>query len=117
MTFLNPLDALIPKISFSFFADFSIWVTSEARGSVSVGFRGSRQLSPLIWGGGGVRPEGSIDPSPFDCKPGCPCSVVERSGLGLSTLRRGGSGVGRRRTLPGRLPRGVCTALAPEGSP
>ena len=40
MTFLNPLDALIPKIPFSFYADFSVWVTSEARGSVSVGFWG-----------------------------------------------------------------------------
>ena len=37
MTFLNPLDALIPKIPFSFFADFWVWVTSEARGSASVG--------------------------------------------------------------------------------
>ena len=35
--FLNPLDALIPKIPFSFFVDFWVWVTSEARGSVSVG--------------------------------------------------------------------------------
>ena len=40
MLFLNPLDALIPKIPFSFFADFWVWVTSEARGSVSVGFWG-----------------------------------------------------------------------------
>ena len=51
MIFLNPLDALIPKIPFSFFADFWVWVISEARGSVSAGFLGSRQLSPL-WGGG-----------------------------------------------------------------
>ena len=50
MTFLNPLDALIPKIPFSFFADFWVWVTSEARGSVSIGFWGSRQLS-AFWGG------------------------------------------------------------------
>ena len=48
--FLSPLDALIPKIPFSFFADFWVWVTSEARGSVLVGFWGSRQLSPF-WGG------------------------------------------------------------------
>ena len=34
MTFLNPLAALIPKIPFSFFADFWVWVTSGARGSV-----------------------------------------------------------------------------------
>ena len=40
MTFLNPLDALIPKIPFSFFADLWVWVTSEARGSVSLGFGG-----------------------------------------------------------------------------
>ena len=52
MTFLNPLTALIPKIQFSFFADFGLWVTSEARGSVSVGFWGSRQLS--AFGGGGL---------------------------------------------------------------
>ena len=40
MLFLNPLDALIPKIPFSFFAEFWVWVASEARGSVSVGFWG-----------------------------------------------------------------------------
>ena len=33
-----------------FFADFWVWVTSEAGASVSLGFWGSRQLSPL-WGG------------------------------------------------------------------
>ena len=53
MTFLNPLDALIPKIPFSFFAEFWVRVTSEAQGSVSVGFWGSRQLSPFSGGGGG----------------------------------------------------------------
>ena len=52
MTFLNPLDALIPKIPFSFFADFWVWVTSEARGSVSVGFWWSHQLSSF-WRRGG----------------------------------------------------------------
>ena len=62
MTFLNPLDALIPKIPFSFFPDFWVWVTSEAQGSVLVGFWGSCQLSPFS--GGAVRPEGSIDPPP-----------------------------------------------------
>ena len=35
VTFLNPLDAKIP---FSFLANFWVWVTSEARGSVSLGF-------------------------------------------------------------------------------
>ena len=38
MTFPNPLDVLIPKIPFSFFAGFWVWVTSEARGSILVGF-------------------------------------------------------------------------------
>ena len=32
MTFLNPLDALIPKIPFSFFAEFGVQVTTGARG-------------------------------------------------------------------------------------
>ena len=52
MIFLNPLDALIPKIPFSFFPDFWVWVTSKAWGSDSVGFWGSCQLSPF-WGRGG----------------------------------------------------------------
>ena len=71
MTFLNHLDALIPKIPFSFFPDFWVWVTSEAQGSVSVGFWGSCQLSPF-WGG--VPPEGSIapPPPPPKRKPGLP---------------------------------------------
>ena len=57
MTCLNPLDALIPKIPFSFFSDFWVWVTSEARGSDSVGFWGSCQLSPF-WGRGWGPAEG-----------------------------------------------------------
>ena len=52
MTFLNPLDALIPKIPFSFFPAFWVWVTSGAWESDSVGFWGSCQLSPF-WGRGG----------------------------------------------------------------
>ena len=54
MTFLNPLDALIPKTPFSFFAEFWVRVTSEAQGSVSLGFWGPRQLSPF-WGRGLAR--------------------------------------------------------------
>ena len=72
MTFLNLLDALIPKIPFSFFPDFWVRVTSKALGSDSVGFWGSCQLSPF-WGEGGVRPEGSIDPPPRKRKPRLPC--------------------------------------------
>ena len=64
MTFLNPLDALIPKIPCSFFASFWVWVTSEARGSVSVGFGGSGQLSPFEGGGGSSQGALSTPPSP-----------------------------------------------------
>ena len=67
MIFLNPLDALISKIPFSFFADFWVRVTSEARGSVSVGFGGSRQLSPL-WGGGGSSHGALLTPLPLQSK-------------------------------------------------
>ena len=59
ITCLNPLDALIPKIPFSLFADFWVWVTSEAQGSVSVGFRGSCQSFPR-----GVLPRGLYRPPP-----------------------------------------------------
>ena len=69
MTFLNPLDALIPKNPIFFFADFWVWVTSEARGSVSVGFWGSRQLSPF-WGGSS---QGALSPPPLNYKPVHPC--------------------------------------------
>ena len=63
MIFLNPLDALIPKIPFAFFADFWVWVTPEARGSVSLGFWGSRQLSPF-WEGGSSQGALSTPPPP-----------------------------------------------------
>ena len=53
MYFLNPLDALVPKIPFSFFAEFWVRAISGARESVSVGFWRSRQLSPF-WGAGGL---------------------------------------------------------------
>ena len=44
-TFLDHLDALIPKSHFRFFAEFRVRVSSGARGSVSVGI--------FFWGGGG----------------------------------------------------------------
>ena len=53
MIFLHPLNALIPKILFSFFADFWVWVTPEARESVSVGFWGVPSIEPLLGPGGG----------------------------------------------------------------
>ena len=40
MIFLDPLDVLIPKSHFHFFAKFWVRVTSGAWGSVSVGFPG-----------------------------------------------------------------------------
>ena len=47
---MNPLDTLIPKIPFSFFAEFRVQVTSGARGSVSLGFWWARQWSPFMGG-------------------------------------------------------------------
>ena len=58
MTFLNPLDALIPKIPFSLFAEFRVRVTSGGWGSVSVGFgRGEGASIKRLLGEGGVWPE------------------------------------------------------------
>ena len=76
--FLNPLHALIPKIPFSFFAEFRVRATSGARGSVSVGFWGARQLSPL--GGGGGASQGALStPHPPQLKarpPQCPVGFL-----------------------------------------
>ena len=47
MTILKPLDAPIPKIVFSFLAEFRVRVTSGAQELVSVGFSGARPLSPF----------------------------------------------------------------------
>ena len=68
MSFLNPLDALIPKIPFSFFTDFWVRVTSEAWGSDSVGVWGSRQLSPF-WGGGSSQGAVSTPPPQIESPP------------------------------------------------
>ena len=73
-TFLYPLDALIPKIPFSIFGELWVRVTSEARGSVSLGFGGSRQLSPF-WGGGPARGLYQNAPPPFNGKRACPLTV------------------------------------------
>ena len=54
-----------------FFADFGVRVTSEAQGSVSVGFWGSSQLSPF-WGRGESSQGALSTPPPPNCKPGCP---------------------------------------------
>ena len=54
MTFLDPLDALIPKIRFSLFAKFWVQVTSGVPGSVSVGiWGGGASIRPFFPGGGG----------------------------------------------------------------
>ena len=84
MTFLNSLDALIPKIPFSFFSDFWVWVTSEARGSVSVGFWGSCQLSPFWGRGGSGRRALSTPPPPRKRKPVLPRTIKLQPTLKLS---------------------------------
>ena len=63
MTFLSPLKALTPKIPFSFLGHLCAWVTSKARGSISVGFGGSHQMSPF-WGEGGGLAKGLYQPLP-----------------------------------------------------
>ena len=78
MTFLNPLDALIPKIPFSFSPDFWVWVTSKAWKSDSVGFCGSCQLSPF-WGRGGSGRRALSTPPPPETKTRPPlllCSCI-----------------------------------------
>ena len=74
--FSEPLDTLIPKIPFSIFPFLWVWVTSEARRSVSLGFRGFHQLSPL-WGGGGPS-QGALSTAPLNCKPIHPREDVEK---------------------------------------
>ena len=63
MILLIPLDALIPKIPFSFFSRFLGLGHLQGLGVRLGRILGSCQLSPF-WGTGGVRPEGSIDPPP-----------------------------------------------------
>ena len=55
MTFLNPLNALIPEIPFSLLPNFGSGSPPGPPWSVSVGFCGARQLSPLFWGVGQAR--------------------------------------------------------------
>ena len=62
--FLNSLDALIPKIPFSFFADFGSRSLPRPGGQVSLGFRGSHKLSPF-WGRGGSSHGALLTPPPF----------------------------------------------------
>ena len=50
MTFLKPLDALIPKIPFSFFANF--WVLQGLRDSLGRILR-VLSIEPFLGGGGG----------------------------------------------------------------
>ena len=92
MTFPNPLDALIPKIPFSFFADFWVWVTSKARGSVSVGyfFWRSRQLSPFLGGLGSSQGPLSIPPPQIESPPtpvsdSCVQQCLERTAFVFKT--------------------------------
>ena len=61
MIFLNPLDALIPKIPFSFLAEFRVWITSGARGSASVGFWGGLSIELFL---GGVPSQNALSTPP-----------------------------------------------------
>ena len=49
--FSEPPRCADSKNPISFFAEFGVRVHSEAQRSVSVGFLGARQWSPLSWGG------------------------------------------------------------------
>ena len=54
MTFLNPLDALIPKIPFSFFADFGPGLGHLRGPGVSLGrIFGVPSIEPFLGEGGG----------------------------------------------------------------
>ena len=48
ITFLNPLDALIPKIPFSFFAEFQVRVTFGARGVSLSRILGGPSIEPFF---------------------------------------------------------------------
>ena len=85
MTFLNPLDALIPKIPFSFFPDFWAWVTSKAWGSDSVGFRAQwGRLGSLAQG-----PPRSSGPGHRNLRVTGTCGCKAREGQLRRAARRG----------------------------
>ena len=86
MTFLNPLDALIPKIPFSIlFAEYRVRATAGAWGSVSVGLWGA-SIEPFLGVGGGLaRGLYQIPPPPVDSPP--TPAVVYITGAGLCKVR------------------------------
>ena len=63
MNFLNPPDALIPKILFSFFAEFWVRVTFGPRGSFMVGLGGG-SIGPFGEGKGASKRTVSTPPPP-----------------------------------------------------
>ena len=90
-TFLKPLDALIPKIPFSFFRRILGPGHLQGSGVVSVGVweGGGRQLSPLWGKRGRVQPEGL-------CRPPHPQTITRppQSALYVCDAARGQSLVG-----------------------
>ena len=82
MTFLNSLNALIPKIPFSFFADFWIWVTSEARESSLGRILGVPSIEPFF-GGGSLARGLYRTPPPHHLKAWLPQSLRHSSRGGL----------------------------------
>ena len=82
MTFLNPLDALIPKIPFSFSADFHLRGPGVSLGRIL----GGASIEPLL-GGGSSQGALSISPPlqlkarlPQQRPPGAPVGAVSNEG-------------------------------------
>ena len=106
--FLNPLNGLIPKIPFSFFADSWVWVTSGAP-VVSLGknFLGGCQLSPA---GGGTSSQRAVStPAPPIAK-----GAVTRVVCPLGPPAYVDSSTATRVNNPGR-PGGRATLSVPRG--
>ena len=88
MIFLNPLDALPPKIPFSFCAELWVQVTSGGLGSVLVGFLGGTSVEPFL--GEGVSLARRLYRPPTTTGDESPCTpALERCGQGDGMRRRG----------------------------
>ena len=84
MTFLNPLDTLIPRFPFSFFAEVWVRVTSEAPGASLVRILWVPSIEPFL-GEGGV-PAGGLyrpPPPPGSESPPAPAKALEPLGGGV----------------------------------
>ena len=102
--FLSPFDALIPKIPFSFFADFWVRVTSEAQGFSLGRILGSRQLGPF--GGGSSQGALSTPPPPRQLKARLPVLPIPDRSAQRPTTDPVARGTHVRWAVPSR--RGRC---------